>query len=496
MIHTHSLGRAARCYPEWPALADAGHHATFRELHERVGDIAALLRGHDFGVGDRLAVLLPNRAEYIELVYACAWLGVIVVPLNTRLSVGELDHILADASPRGLIRSASLPAPTVKVSWQLVLGDERMDVERGSHPDAIYDPEAILTLIYTSGTTGRPKGVVQTHANLLASLHHLNYWMPYREGGVFLHAAPMFHIMDFPFLFAAPAFGACQATMPKFSPQGFCETVEGERVSRTLLVPTMINMLMQFAELKRHDLSSLTEVGYGGSPVAPALIHSMRELLPAVKLVQGYGLTETGFLTGLRDEDHTEARLMSCGRACPGIDVQVVDESGNEVDVGHQGELVARGANVMRGYWNNNEETTRSFRNGLFRTGDVGHRDADGYFYIEDRAKDMIVTGGEKVASAEVEAVLYELPAVREVAVFGSPDPQWGERVTACVVLKPGTSLTADEVSEHCRRSLAGFKCPRRIEFSNAELPKDGAGKVLKRALREGAWAHQPREVA
>ena len=455
-----------------------------------------MLRGHDFGVGDRLAVLLPNRVDYIELVYACAWLGVIVVPLNTRLSASELDHILADANPRGLIRSASLPDPTVKVSWELVLDEERMDVPRDSHPDAIYDPEAILTLIYTSGTTGQPKGVVQTHANILASLHHLNYWIPYREGGVFLHAAPMFHIMDFPFLFAAPAFGASQATIPKFSPQDFCETVERERVNRTLLVPTMINMLMQFAELKRYDLSSLTEVGYGGSPVAPALIHSIRDLLPNVKLVQGYGLTETGFLTGLRDEDHTEARLMSCGRACPGIDVQVVDESGNEVDVGHQGELVARGANVMRGYWNNQDDTTRAFRKGLFRTGDVGHRDADGYFYIEDRAKDLIVTGGEKVASAEVEAVIYELPAVREVAVFGSPDPQWGERVTACVVLKPGASLTADEVSAHCKRSLAGFKCPRRVEFSNAELPKDGAGKVLKRALREGAWAHQPREVA
>ncbi len=455
-----------------------------------------MLRGHDFGVGDRLAVLLPNRAEYIELVYACAWLGVTVVPLNTRLSVSELDHILADANPRGLIRSASLPAPTVKVAWQLVLDEAPMDVQRASHPDAIYDPDAILTLIYTSGTTGRPKGVVQTHANILASLHHLNYWVPYREGGVFLHAAPMFHIMDFPFLFAAPAFGARQATIPKFSPQAFCETVERERVSRTLLVPTMLNMLLQFAELKRYDLSSLAEVGYGGSPVAPALIHSMRELFPHVKLVQGYGLTETGFLTGLRDEDHTDARLMSCGRACPGIDVQVVDESGNEVDVGHQGELVARGANVMHGYWNNKDDTTRAFRNGLFRTGDVGYRDADGYLYIQDRAKDMIVTGGEKVASAEVEAVIYELPAVREVAVFGSPDPQWGERVTAVVVLKPGTSLTADEVSGHCRQSLAGFKCPRSIEFSNAELPKDAAGKVLKRVLRDGAWAHQPREVA
>jgi long-chain acyl-CoA synthetase len=465
-------------------------------LNERVGNIAAALRGHGFKVGDRLAVLLPNEPDYIELVYACAWLGVIVVPLNTRLSVDEIDHVLADANPQGLIRHSSLPAPTVKVAWELVLDKEHLNVENAAHPDAIYDPEATLALIYTSGTTGRPKGVAQTHANILANIHHLNYWMPYTEGGVYLHAAPMFHILDFPFMFAAPASAACQTTIPKFSPQDFCEAVQRERVSRTLLVPTMINMLVQFEKLKDYDLSSLKELGYGGSPIAPELIRRTRDVFPNVKLVQGYGLTETGFLTALRDDEHTEARLMSCGQACPGVDLHVVDDSGKEVDVGQRGELVARGANVMRGYWNNQTETERAFRDGLFRTGDVGYQDADGYVFILDRAKDMIVTGGEKVFSAEVEAVIAELPAVREVAVFGSPDPQWGERVTACVVLKPEQSLSADELTAHCRRSLSGFKCPRSVEFSKAELPKDGAGKVLKRVLRERSWANQPRDVA
>lgn len=465
-------------------------------MNERVGNVAAALREHGLQAGDRLAVLLPNEPEYIELVYACAWLGVIVVPLNTRLSADEIDHVLSDAGPRGLIRRSSLPSPTVRVAWEVLLDEERLNVGNAAHPDAIYDPEAILALIYTSGTTGRPKGVAQTHANILANIHHLNYWMPYAEGGVYLHAAPMFHILDFPFMFAAPACGACQTTIPKFSPQDFCQSVERERVSRTLLVPTMINMLVQFANLKDHDLSSLKELGYGGSPVAPELIQRMRDVLPNVKLVQGYGLTETGFLTGLRDEEHTEHRLMSCGRACPGVDLQVVDESGKAVEVGQQGELTARGANVMRGYWSNQAETARAFRNGLFRTGDIGYQDADGYFFILDRAKDMIVTGGEKVFSAEVEAVIAELPAVREVAVFGSPDSQWGERVTACVVLQPGKALSADELTAHCRGSLAGFKCPRRIEFSQTELPKDGAGKVLKRVLRERVWANQPRDVA
>jgi long-chain acyl-CoA synthetase len=319
--------------------------------------------------------------------------------------------------------------------------------------------------------------------------------MPYGEGGVYLHAAPIFHILDLPFMFAAPAMGACQVTIPKFSPQNFCETVEREHVSHTVLVPTMINLLTQFADVRKYDLTSLRHLAYGGSPMAPELIHRTREVLPDLKLVQGYGLSETGFLTGLRDHEHTEDRLMSCGRTCPGIEVLVVDESGKEVEAGRPGELVARGANVMRGYWNNSQETGRAFRDGMFRTGDVGYRDADGYFYILDRSKDMIVTGGENVYSGEVEAVIYEHPAILEAAVFGIPDQQWSELVMACVVLKPGKTLSADDLIAHCRRSLANYKVPRRVEFSQTELPKSGSGKILKRILRERFWAPQKRVV-
>ncbi|HST12381.1 MAG TPA: AMP-binding protein, partial [Terriglobales bacterium] len=445
-----------------------------------------------FGAGDRLAFLLPNGPEYIELVYACSWLGLIAVPVNTRLSVVEIDRVLADASPRGLVRHSSLPVPKVRLPWQRVLDEEPWEVRKDSRPNVHYDPEAILALIYTSGTTGRPKGVVLTHANVFSNVHNFNYWMRYREGGVYLHAAPIFHIADFPAMFAAPAFGACQVTIPKFSPRTFCDAVERERVSHTVLVPTMMNLLTQFPEAKQYDLSSLEVLAYGGSPMAPELIYRTRELLPNVKLVQVYGLTETGFLTGLQDQEHTEQRLLSCGRPCPGIDVQVVDESGKQVDAGHSGELVARGANVMRGYWNNPEETAAAFREGLFRTGDFGYQDAAGYFYILDRLKDMIVTGGENVYSGEVEKVIYEHPAVREVAVFGIPDPQWGEVVMACVVLKPGGALTVDDLIAHCRQTLANYKIPRRIEFSDTDLPKSGTGKILKRILRERFWALQP----
>jgi long-chain acyl-CoA synthetase len=493
VIYIHSLGRASRYYPERIALAPGGTRLTFRELNDRVADVAAALSRLGFQTGDRLALLLPNGPQYIEMVYACSWLGVIAVPLNTRLSAVEIDRVLTDASPRGLVRDSSLPVPTVRLAWQRVIDKEPWEVRNDTHPDVHYDPEAILALIYTSGTTGRPKGVMLTHANVLANVHNFNYWMRYREGGVYLHAAPIFHIADFPAMFAAPAFGACQVTVPKFSPQTFCETVQRECVSHTVLVPTMINLLTQFPEVKEYDLSSLEVLAYGGSLMPPELIHRTRSLLADVKLVQVYGLSETGFLTGLQDHEHTEDRLLSCGRPCPGIDLQIVDESGKQVETRCHGEFIARGANVMRAYWLNPEETALAFRDGLFRTGDIGYQDASGYFYILDRLKDMIVTGGENVYSGEVEAVIYEHPAVREAAVFGIPDPQWGELVMACVVLKPGEALTVDDLLTHCRRTLANYKIPRRVEFSETELPKSGSGKVLKRILRERYWAHQER---
>ena len=496
MIYVHSLGRASRFYPDRTAIAPGGTRLTFRELHERVQGIAAGLSKLGFRVGDRLALLLPNGPECIELVYACSLLGVIAVPLNTRLSLTEIDRVLTDASPHGIVRHSSLPVPTVRLPRERVLDEQPLDVLDEELPDVFYDPQAVLALIYTSGTTGRPKGVMVTHANVLANVQNLNFWMRYTEGGVYLHAAPIFHIADFPCMFAAPAFGACQLTIPKFDPRSFCETVERERVSHTVLVPTMINLLTQFPEMKKYDLSSLEVLAYGGSPVAPELIHRTRELLPKLKLVQIYGLSETGFLTGLQDQEHTDDRLLSCGRPCPGIDLQVTDDSGKEVEAGKPGELVARGRNIMRGYWNNPQETALVFRDGTFRTGDIGYQGSDGYFYILDRAKDMIVSGGENVYSGEVEAVIYAHPAVREAAVFGIPDPKWGEVVMACVVLKPGSTLTVDDLIAFCRKSLASYKIPRRVEFSDTELPKSGSGKILKRLLRERFWVHQERAVS
>ena len=507
MIYTHSVGRALQYFPQHTALLRDSRAVSFLELDIRVRRIAGALRRRGFLGGDRLAFLMPNGPDYIELVYACSLLGVIAVPINTRYAGAEIDRLLVDARPRGLIRHSKFPAPTVSVDWEHVIDLAPLnEIEEQPHTGEFYDPDAILALLYTSGTTGQPKGAALTHANVFSNIHDLNYWLSYREKGVFLHASPMFHIADFPAMFAAPVFGAAQMTLPRFDPPSFCASVQANGVTHTVLVPSMINTLCQFEELHAYELKSLEVLAYGGSPIAPALVRDIRRLLPKAKLLQVYGLSEAGFLTGLTDAEHTEDRLTSCGRTCPGIDLRVVDAAGKPVVSGDLGNLVARGPGVMTGYWHDIEEelpgnessvdeTAEALRGGFFHTGDIGRQDKDGFFYIVDRAKKMIVSGGENVYSGEVEAAIYEIPEVKEAAVFGIPDEKWGELVAAAVVLRPGTNLSAEELKQYCKTRIASYKVPRHIEFMTEELPKSGSGKILKKILREKYWSGQSRRV-
>ncbi len=506
MIYVHSVGRAVQCYPEHTALFHEGKPITFRSLDKRVRSIAAELREHGFLRGERLALLLPNDAQYIELIYACSLLGVIAVPINTRYAGHEIDMVLDDARPRGLIRHSTMPKPSHPLVWERVIDEKPFDASYEPYQGEFYEPSAILVLIYTSGTTGRPKGAALSHSSIFANIHDLHYWMDYRESAVYLHSSPMFHIADFPAIFAAPVFGAAQVTLHHFQPQGFCETVQNFAVTHTVLVPTMINALCQFEGIGKCKLETLDVLAYGGSPIAPALIEKVRIVLPKAKLLQVYGLSETGFLTGLEDADHVVGRLRSCGRTCPGVDLQVVKSTGEKAEVNEPGELVVRGAGIMSGYWKDMEEepfegetaqneTELALRDGVFHTGDIGYRDADGFFFIVDRAKDMIVTGGENVYSAEVEAVIFERQEVREAAVFGIPDPKWGESVAAVVVLKSGCILSVEDLILHCKKFLAGYKVPKHVEFLEVELPKSGSGKILKQALRDRYWGDQTRRV-
>src|ERR1700733_4280293 len=507
MIYTHSIGRALQYFPQHTALLRDERAVPFLELDIRVRRIAAALQRCGFLNGDRLAFLMPNGPDYIELVYACSLLGVVAVPINTRYAGPEIDRLLQDSRPRGLIRHSKFPVPTVRPEWEHVIDLDPLDeVEAEPYPGEFYDPEAILVLLYTSGTTGAPKGAALTHANVFSNIHDLNYWLAYREKAVFLHASPMFHIADFPAMFAAPVFGAAQMTLERFDALSFCTSVQTHGVTHTVLVPSMINALCQFPDLAVFNLNSLEVLAYGGSPIAPAVIRDARTLVPKVKLLQVYGLSEAGFLTGLTDAEHTDDRLQSCGRPCPGIDLRVVDAAAKPVASGELGNLVARGAGIMRGYWHDIEEdlladessadeTVEALRGGFFHTGDIGRQDKDGYFYIVDRAKDMIVSGGENVYSGEVESAIYEIPEVKEVAVFGIPDEKWGELVAAAVVLRPGTNLSAEELKQYCKTRIASYKVPRDIEFMAEELPKSGSGKILKRVLREKYWSGQPKRI-
>ncbi len=506
MIYVHSISRAVQYYPEHTAFVRNGNPISFRTLDRRVRTIAAELRDLGFLRGDRLAFLLPNEFEYIELIYACSLLGVIAVPINTRYAVPEIDHVLADARPKGLIRHSSLPKPTQAMEWERILDQQPFDNTHDPYTLEFYEPDALLVLIYTSGTTGQPKGAALTHSNVFANIHDLHYWLGYRERAVYLHASPMFHIADFPALFAAPVFGAAQDTLHHFQPDKFCEAVQSSAVTHTILVPTMINSLCNFDRIGEYKLDTLEVLSYGGSPIAPALIEKVRKILPGMKLLQVYGLSETGFLTGLEDGEHLGSRVQSCGRTCPGVDLKVLKASGESAEVREMGELVARGPGIMLGYWNDlqeepfeetpsENETTIELRGGFFHTGDIGYQDEEGFFFIVDRAKDMIVTGGENVYSREVEDALSRLSEVKEAAVFGIPDAQWGELVAAAVVLKQGNSLSAEDLMRCLKGVLAGYKVPRHIEFLDCELPKSGSGKILKRTLRDKYWVDKTRNV-
>ena len=312
----------------------------------------------------------------------------------------------------------------------------------------------------------------------------------------------MFHLADGAAVFTHTAHGATQAFIPRFDPKLVLETVARERVSLLLLVPTMINFLLQQADIDSFDLSSLRHITYGASPIAPDLLRRAMQVFNC-SFGQGYGLTEASpLLTVLTQEDHvitdekSERRLASCGKPVEGVDVRVIREDGLDARPGDVGEIIARGPNIMAGYWKRPEDTEDALRDGWLHTGDLATVDEDGYIYLVDRKKDMIVTGGENVYSTEVEAVLYAHPSVKEAAVVPVPDSDWGEAVHACIALRDGKSAAAEELVEFCRERLANYKVPRSFEFIEGELPKGGTGKILKKELRERYWKGQSRRIS
>jgi long-chain acyl-CoA synthetase len=511
------LKRAASSNATKTAAICGATRLSFKELSERVNRLSSALTGLGVGRGDRVAVLSFNCHRFLEMYYAVPQAAAVIVPINYRLPASEVKYIVEHSEAR-VVAVDDVLAPLIDsirpdlkaVEHFISLGDERagylayeamlLDASADFAAPRV-DEDDLLGLFYTSGTTGEPKGVMLTHRNVLANIRNSEPHWEYTPTDIYLHAAPMFHLADGATVYSNISRQTTQACAARFEPKAVLELIERERVSTLVLVPTMINFLLQVPDLESYDLSSLRHITYGASPIAPDLLRRAIKAF-GCRFGQGYGLTEASpLLTVLSADDHvirdekSERRLASCGKPVAGVEVRVVNESGADIAVGEVGEIIARGPNIMAGYWKRPEDTALAIRGGWLYTGDLATVDEDGYIYLVDRKKDMIVTGGENVYSTEVEAALYAHPKVKEAAVIPVPDPQWGEAVHACITLRDGEQATAEELIEFCRERLAGYKLPRSIEILEGELPKGGTGKILKKQLRERHWQGRARRV-
>ncbi|MFC0042719.1 acyl-CoA synthetase [Actinomadura rayongensis] len=500
MYLTQGLHRALQQDPDAPLTVFGDRVRTVRESADRVARLAGAFRRLGVGPGDRIAILSLNSDRFHEYLLATWWIGAVVVPLNIRWAVPENRYALRQSGTRVLlvdetfaplaaelrddldtvVHCADGPAPPGTLAYEDLVGGAPV-------ADARWGGDRLAGIFYTGGTTGFPKGVMLSHANLLVSALGSQAAVEFAvPGGRLLHASPMFHLADLAAWTAQTVVGGTHVIVPGFEPSAVLSAVETRRVTSTLLAPVMIRALVDHPGLASSELSSLRTIVYGASPIPEETLERALAALPGTAFVQAYGMTELApVATLLSAADHAaRAHLRSCGRAAPHAEVRIVDGDGAEVPRGQVGEVAVRGANVMLGYWRDPEQTARAVQDGWMHTGDGAYMDDDGYVHIVDRLKDMIITGGENVYSTEVENAVAAHPAVAACAVIGVPDAEWGERVHAVIVLRPGRTLTHEEIRAHCKRTIAGYKAPRSTEFTD-ELPCLPTGKVLKRALRE-----------
>ncbi|MBT0782975.1 AMP-binding protein [Paracoccus sp. pheM1] len=515
MRMTSVLHNCEKLHSAAPAVIHGDRIITWKEVVRRVRLQAGMFTALGVRPGDRVAVLALNNDRYFELLYSVPWMGGAIVPLNTRWSLDELDRAIKDCGPpilvvddafldmarrliannpglRGIfIGEAPCPEGFLELESELQLHPP-VDEHHGSGDD-------VWGVMYTGGTTGHPKGVTLTHTNVFLAGLFLLSTCGYTDATRYLHICGFFHIISTMPLVAISVAGGCHVIEPKFDPVPTMAVIERHKVNASTFVPTMINMMLHHPEFDRYDLTSMGKCIYGGSPIPDVLIELMIQKLPTWEFIQGYGQTEVaGILTCLPWAAHfgegSANKRRATGRSVYGAHFKLVDPDGNEVPAGVSGEVVVRGLNVMKGYWNNPKATGEAIRDGWLHTGDVAVMDEDGYITVVDRLKDMIVSGGENVYSVEVENALRSHPAVQECAVIGRPDPRWGEAVHAVVVLKPRHTASESELIAHSHSRIANYKCPRSVEILE-EMPMSAAGKIQKGHLRERFWAEQNRRV-
>ena len=505
----YALRRAKEFHGKVIAAYDGARAITYNEFADRVARVANAMRESGLQRGDRVAVLMLNSPAYLELYHATALARLLIVPINIRWNLDDIVFSLVDSGTKVLVVedyfarmqpaiSAALPnlqylfagkgaCPAGMTSYEASLA--AASAMTPDEPDP--DEDEVAGLFYTSGTTGGPKGVMLTHKNLCANAIYGMVQFAITPDWIFLHAAPMFHLADAAFVYSSVMSGVTNCFLPAFDPEAWLKMVQHYRVSHTVMVPTMVNAVLNHPALDKYDTSSLRMMFYGASPMPVDLLRRANGRFHC-QFAQGYGLSEASpVLSYLAPEDHVFedadkplARVKSAGRPILGVEVKIVDAMDREVPRGEIGEVVARGANVMKGYWNQPAITAETLRGGWLHTGDMGAFDADGYLHILDRKKDMIKPGGENVYSPEVEAMVASHPDVLEVAVIGVPDEKWTEIVKAIVVKRPSSELTEQGLIDYCRARMTHFKCPTSVDFVES-LPKGGTGKLQKNVLRE-----------
>jgi acyl-CoA synthetase (AMP-forming)/AMP-acid ligase II len=493
----HHASRA----PDKALAVKGGEVVTYRQMLTQAAATAAGLHAHGVSAGDVVALLSYNCTEFLETIFAANYLGAIAMPINWRLAAPEVRYILEHSGARAFVCDEDLLpladeavagvepmpvrvciSPAAPVGWVPWAG-LRAAPERVARAAAAVDD--VHRLMYTSGTTGRPKGVMITHANLAwKNLAHVIEF-GFTSSDLGLACGPLYHVgaldLTTTSLIAA---GATTIIHRTFDPGDVVDEIERSRVTTVWLAPAMVNAIMALPGIEQRDLSSVRVVINGGEKMPVPLIERIQRAFPSAWFADAYGLTETVSGDTFLDHDSIVKKLGSVGRPCLYLELEVWGEDGTPVARGERGEVVLRGPKVFPGYWRDPEATARAFAGGWFHTGDIGVLDDDGYLFIVDRLKDMIVSGGENIAGSEVERVLYEHPAVLEAAVVGRPDDRWGEVPVAFVAVRPGSSVSPDELIAHCRGELARFKVPKHVTFVDA-LPRNPSGKVLKRELRD-----------
>ncbi len=516
---TQAIEQNAQTKPNTVSTLCNSRQRTWTETKDRVARLAAGLKACGVSSGDRVAILSLNSDYYYEAFHAIPWADGVIVPLNIRWSVPENIYALEDSGSTFLIIDDTYLATAQEIIKQseqkmtlLYAGEKQTpegmlslnDLIEKNQPveDAGRSGETLCGIFYTGGTTGFPKGVMLSHLALWSSSFAAMADLQLATGkNTYLHAAPMFHLADIALSCATTLGGATQAFIPAFTPEGVIRAVEKYQVTFALLVPTMISMMIAEPALDNANMESLQGIAYGASPITEATLRTAMSKLPGVSFFQAYGQTEMAPIVSiLRPEYHIlegegSKYLRSAGRASYGIDVRIIDDENNEVPRGKVGQIAARGPNNMIGYWNKPEQTASALVDGWVHTGDAGYMDEEGFIYLVDRVKDMIVSGGENVFSVEVENAVARHDAVHEVVVVGIPSEEWGEQVHAIVRLLPGQQVTEQELIAHCKEWIAGYKCPRSIEFREEPFPITGAGKIRKMDLRAVYWKDQERLV-